>query len=259
MQRLSKKIKRILDKISLKIKKGEHAVIIGPNGSGKSTLLKLITKDYYPIFDEKNEAYVKLFDKDSWDIFELRTKIGILSDKFNAIYDYKLTGREVVLSGFFGSIGIYKYQKITKEMTAKADEILKFLEIQNLANRKIEVLSSGEINRFLVGRALVNDPDVLIFDEPTTNLDIKSSFKFLSYIQKLTKKNKTIIIVTHNLHDIIPEIDRVILLKDGRIFLEGNKEQILNSKNISKLFEFKVEVDKKDKFYYAFLNQKNIL
>jgi iron complex transport system ATP-binding protein len=243
----------LLDSISLVINIGEHAAVIGPNGSGKTSLLKLITKDYYPIFNE-GKSYIKIFKKTNLSIFELRSKIGILSDNPQNAYNRKCIGRNVILSGFFGSIGIYSYQKITEKMHQKVDEILDFLEIKDLSHKRLDQMSSGEANRFLVGRALVNDPDVLILDEPTSNLDIKSANIFLSYIQKIAKKGKTIIMVTHNLGDIIPEIERVIMMKNGRIFKDGKKEDILISENMSILFDSKIEVINNKQYYNAYLS-----
>lgn len=242
----------LLDSISLIIKKGEHSAIIGPNGSGKTSLLKLIIKDYYPVFNGNN-SYVKIFEKTNLNIFQLRKKIGIISDNLQNTYNLRCIGRNVILSGFFGSVGIYEYQKITDKMIQKTEEILDFLEIRNISNKKLEEMSSGEVNRFFVGRALVNDPEVLILDEPTTNLDIKSTDIFLSYIQRIAKKGKSIIMVTHNLHDIIPEIERVIMMKNGKIFKNGRKEDLLTSENMSGLFDCRINVINNKENYIAYL------
>lgn len=243
---------KLLDSISLIIKKGEHSAIIGPNGSGKTSLLKLITKDYYPVFNGKN-SYVRIFEKNNLDIFQLRKKIGIISDNLQNAYNFRCIGRNVILSGFFGSVGIYEYQEITEKMIQKTDEILDFLEIGHLSQKKLDEMSSGEVNRFFVGRALVNDPEVLILDEPTTNLDIKSTDIFLSYIQKITKKEKSIIMATHNLHDIIPEIESVIMMKNGKIFKNGRKEELLTSENMSGLFDCRINVINNNQNYIAYI------
>ena len=242
----------LLDSISLKISNGEHAAVIGPNGSGKTSLLKLITKDYYPVY-AVNKSFVKIFDNPNMPIFELRSRIGILSDNLQNTYNRRCVGRNVILSGFFGSIGIYEYQEITEKMQQKVDEILDFLEIKNLSHKKLDEMSSGEVNRFLVGRALVNEPDVLILDEPTSSLDLKSASIFLTYIQKIAKKGKTIIMVTHNLHDIIPEIDRIIMMKNGKIFKDGQKEMLLTSDNMSGLFDSKIKVINNNQYFTAYL------
>lgn len=242
---------KLLDNISLTINEGENTAIVGPNGSGKTTLLKIITRDLYPSLIDNVESYVKVFGNSSWDLFELRSKIGIISNSLQSIYNKNCKGIEVVLSGFFGSIGIYSTHKISLAMKLKANRIMDFLEIAHLKNRILDEMSSGEFNRFLVGRSLVNNPDILILDEPTTNLDIKATNVFLHYIQKIAKTGKTVIMVTHQIHDIIPEINRIILIKHGRIFKDGNKEEIINSKNFKQLFDYNIKI-KKINGSYAF-------
>ena len=242
----------LLESVSLKISNGEHAAVIGPNGSGKTSLLKLVTKDYYPVYNGDN-SFIKVFDKKNIPLFELRSRIGILSDNLQSIYNRRCIGKNVILSGFFGSIGIHEYQEITNKMLNKTEEILDFLEISELAHKKLDEMSSGEVNRFLVGRALVNEPNVLILDEPTCNLDLKSADIFLSYIRKIAKKGKTVIMVTHNLHDIIPEMDRIIMMKNGKIFKDGQKEDLLTSDNMSSLFDSKIKVINSNKYYTAYL------
>jgi len=237
----------LLDDISLTINKNEHIAIIGPNGSGKTSLLKLITRDYYPIFNK--DSYVKIFGKTVWDIFELRSHIGIVSDNITKFYNTSCYGEETILSGFFSSIGIYSTHKITDKMHTKADELMDFFSISHLKNKKLYQMSSGEMNRFLVARSLVNDPESLLLDEPTSNLDIKAMSIFLSFIRKLANHNKTIIMVTHHIHDIIPEIDRIIMIKNGKIFKDGNKAKLLTGKILSGLFDYKIEIAEKGGFY----------
>ena len=130
----------LLDSISLKINSGEHAAVIGPNGSGKTSLLKLITRDYYPVYNG-NRSFVKIFDRSNIPIFELRSKIGILSDNLQNTYNRRCLGRNVILSGFFGSIGIYEYQQITKKMQQKVNEILDFLEIKDLSHKRLDEIN----------------------------------------------------------------------------------------------------------------------
>lgn len=241
----------ILDGVSLSVKKFEHIALIGPNGSGKSSLLKLFYREFYPLANE--ETIIKIFGSDQWDVSELKKKISIISDSIKKSISEQITGIELVLSGFFGSFAIYSIHKVTSQMKKKAEDIINFLEIEKLQNKKIEELSSGELNRFLLARALVKSPDLLILDEPTANLDIKASNIFLSYISKIAKKKlSTIIMVTHNIHDLIPEIKRVTLLKQGKIFLDGEKNRVLNSKNLSMLFDYKVTVLKDKKGNYKF-------
>lgn len=241
----------ILDSINFSLKEFEHVAIIGPNGSGKSSLLKLLYKEFYPVFNEN--CVIKIFNKENWDISELKKLISIVSDSIKKSISESITAEELVLSGFFGSFGLFSIHIVTDKMIEKAKEIINFLEIDKLVNKKIGELSSGELNRFLVARALVNDPKILILDEPTINLDIKATTIFLEYINKIAKeKRSTIILVSHNIHDIIPEIKRVVLLKNGKIFLDGDKRKILKSKNISFLFDYPLTVFKDKTGHYKF-------
>ena len=240
---------KVLDAISLKIFEGENVVILGPNGAGKSSLIKIITREYYPI-DQANEGSFKVWGQDSWDVFDLRRLLGIVSNDLQYICTRDITGMEMVLSGFFSSIGLFK-EHVTPKMKSKAHEVIDFLEIGHLGDRKMNQMSSGEARRFLIGRALVHDPKALILDEPTNSLDLHALHKFINTLSKIDRSGTNIILVTHNLSDIIPEIKRVILMKNGQFFKDGTKESILTNENISKLFEAPIEIKQKDGYYYA--------
>jgi iron complex transport system ATP-binding protein len=240
---------KVLDSISLKIYEGENIAILGPNGAGKSSLIKVITREYYPI-PQDNVCSFKIWGQDSWDIFDLRSLLGIVSNDLQYVCTRDITGREMVLSGFFSSIGLFR-EHLTLKMKRKAQEIMEFLEIGHLSDRKMDQMSFGEARRFLIGRALVHDPKALILDEPGNSLDLHALYKFSNVLSKIAKRGTSIILVTHNLSDIIPEIKRVILMKKGRFYKDGPKESILTRENISKLFEASVEIKRKDGYYYA--------
>jgi iron complex transport system ATP-binding protein len=158
---------------------------------------------------------------------------------------------DVVLSGFFSSIGIYYNHEVTLKMEVRAREVLKFLEISHLADRLMSELSSGEARRVLIGRALVHNPQALILDEPANSLDLKALHSFRESVRKIAGSGKSVILVTHNLEDIIPEINRVVLIKEGKIFRDGKKEEILTDANLSELFSLPVQVLKKEGYYQA--------
>ena len=240
---------KLLDAISLKIYEGENVAILGPNGAGKSSLIKIITREYYPVFQE-NGCSFRIWGKDSWDILDLRSLLGIVSNDLQYICARDITGMETVLSGFFSSIGLFK-EHVTLKMKRKAGEIIEFLEIGHLRGRKMNQMSSGEARRFLIGRALAHDPKALILDEPANSLDLHALYKFSNILSKIAKSGISIILVTHNLSDIIPEIKRIILMKDGKFYKDGPKESILTHENITKLFGACVEIKKKDGYYYA--------
>jgi len=240
---------KVLDSLSLRIYEGEDIAILGPNGAGKSSLIKTITREYYPIPQDDSSSF-KIWGQDRWDVFDLRFLLGIVSNDLQFICDRDITGIEMVLSGFFSSIGLFK-EKITPQMKKKAQELIEFLEIDHLKDRNMNKMSSGEARRFLIGRALVHDPKALILDEPSNSLDLHALYKFSNILRKIAQSGTSIILVTHHLADIIPEIRRVILMKDGNIYKEGPKESMLTDQNISNLFNVPVAIKKKDGFYYA--------
>jgi len=241
--------KKVLDSISIKIWEGENIVILGPNGAGKSSLIKTITREYYPLPKENGYAF-RIWGQDTWNIFDLRFLLGIVSNDLQYTCTREITGIEMVLSGFFSSIGLYK-EHLSSKMKKKAREVIAFLEIAHLKDRKMNEMSFGEARRFLIGRALVHDPKALILDEPTNSLDLHALYRFSNILRKIARSGISIISVTQNLSDIIPEIKRVILMRYGKFYKDGAKEFILTDKNISKLFGVSVEIKRKGGYYYA--------
>ena len=242
--------KKILDSVSLSIKPGEHVAIIGPNGSGKSSLIKTLTKEYYPLAGADG-LVLKIMGKETWHVFELRKLLGIVSGELQQTCCRQIRVLDAVLSGFFSSIGIYYNHKVTPEMETRAEEVLEFLEISHLANRLMCELSTGEARRVLIGRALVHDPQALFLDEPANSLDLKALHSFRESVRKIAHSGKSVILVTHNLQDVIPEISRVVLIKEGKIFRDGKKEEVLTDANLSELFSLSVKVLEKEGYYQA--------
>ncbi|WP_406659877.1 ATP-binding cassette domain-containing protein [Methanolobus sp. ZRKC3] len=246
---VSRQGKNILDSISLRIEQGENVAIVGPNGSGKSSTIKVITGDYRPLADSQMDF--RILGKELWNISELRSLLGIVSGELQVDYNREIYGFDVVLSGFFSSIGIYPNHKVKPEMMETVLEVMKFLDIAHLYDKMISEMSTGEARRLLIGRALVHDPKVLVLDEPANSLDIKSHYQFRETTRKIAAHGKSIILVTHNLEDIIPEIGRVILLKNGKVFADGKKEDMLTEEKLTELFELPVHVVEKDGYYNA--------
>ena len=241
--------KKVLDSLSVTIQEGENIAILGPNGAGKSSFIQTITRELYPVISEDDTVF-RCRGREVWDIFLLRSVFGIVSNDLQYTFTRDMTGWEVVLSGFFSSIGLYN-RVVTREMQKKADDICAFLEIVHLKNREMNAMSSGEARRFLIGRALVNNPRTLILDEPTNSLDLHALHTFRQCLQKIAWAGTGIILVTHNLHDIIPEISRVILMRDGTFCHDGEKAAILTDENIGELFSVPVHVVERDGWYYA--------
>lgn len=242
--------KVVLKDINLKIKSGEHFAILGANGSGKSTLMKLIQSQIHP--RQTKEFKKEIFGKSRYSIFELKKELGVITNDLHNYFEKEagyLNGFEVVLSGYYSSIGIFTHQDFTKEQIKKALEVMNFLEIIDLKDKKVSSMSTGQLRKCIVARALIHDPKAFVLDEPTVGLDIKAQINFIKLLQKISLKS-TIILVTHHLEEIFPEIKNVALIYNNTIFKIGKKEDILNSENLSTVFDIKIEVKQKNERYY---------
>jgi len=239
---------RVLHDISLTIGAGEHVAVLGPNGCGKSTLIKTITREYYPLAEP--ESSLSILGHDTWDVFELRRLLGIVSSELMWRCTREITGREVVLSGFFSSIGLQPYHEVNAAMLEKSNQVLELLEAGHLADREMTGMSSGEAHRLLIGRALVHDPLTLLLDEPSNSLDFRAALELRDIFRKLAQAGTGILMVTHYLPDILPEIDRVVLLREGRVFADGAKSEVLTSERLTELFGLPVELARRDGYYH---------
>lgn len=246
---VSKNDRVVLDGITMAIGSGEHVAVLGPNGAGKSFLIRTITRECYPHAGVP-DSYVRILGREDWNVFELRKLLGIVTDDLTVLCNRNFTCREIILSGFFSSIGIWPYHRVTRAMEQKAREVIALLEVAHLAERYMNQISTGEARRVLIGRALVHDPQALVMDEPTTSLDFHAAHRLRSILSKIAGASTGIIMVTHNTADIIPEIERVILLKAGRVFKDGQKEKVLTSESLSHLFDTPLEVVKRDGYYH---------
>jgi len=240
--------KRVLHDITLTIGAGEHVAILGPNGCGKSTLIKTITRECYPLIDA--ESSLTILGRDTWNVFDLRSLLGIVSSELMRRCTRAITGREMVLSGFFSSIGLQPYHEVTAAMIEKCSEVLDRLEAGHLANREMTEMSSGEAHRLLIGRALVHDPLALLLDEPSNSLDLRAAVELRDILRKLAQAGTGILMVTHHLPDILPEIDRVVLLREGQVFADGAKSELLTTERLSELFGLPVELARRDGYYH---------
>lgn len=236
-----------LNDVSLKIGIGEHVAILGPNGCGKSTLIKTITRECYPLLEEG--ASVRILGQECWNIFELRTLLGIVSNDLMAACSRGFSGRDIVLSGFFSSIGIWPYHEVTDRMNKDAERAMAMLEVSHLAGRFMDEMSSGEARRFLIARALVHQPRALILDEPSVALDISAQHELRVILRKLAQSGIAIVMVTHHVSDLIPEIQRVVLMNRGRIVADGPTREILVESRLSKLFGRPVQLSERDGYY----------
>ncbi|HLK70089.1 MAG TPA: ATP-binding cassette domain-containing protein [Bryobacteraceae bacterium] len=240
----------VMDSVSLTIAQGEHVAILGPNGSGKSTLIKVISRELYPRLKEEPWS-LRIMGRDRWHLFDLRNHLGIVSNDWMQMCTRDYSGYEIVLSGFFGSVGIWPNHEVLPEMEAKAHEVMGLLEITHLADRNTNEMSSGEARRILIGRALVHNPQALVLDEPTSSLDLHATYELREILRKLARNGISIIMVTHHLPDIIPEMRRVVLFRDGKVYCDGPKENVLEAGLLSKLFGIPVEVLERSGYYHV--------
>ncbi len=241
----------VFDNFNLRLEQHEPTAVLGPNGSGKTTLLKVIYRELYPRFSR--DSHVRILGKDRWNVWELRARIGIVSHDLQMNYRPATTGIDVVLSGFHSSIGTHGgvAAKVSVAQSRVAHKIVQELGIGSLAATPLGQMSTGQQRRCLLGRALVHDPDTLILDEPTAGLDLAAGFDYLRRIRALIRNGKNVILVTHLINEIPPEIGRVILLREGRIVADGSKTKTLTAEALAKTFSTGVRMTEIDGYYVA--------
>jgi iron complex transport system ATP-binding protein len=237
-----------LDDFSLRIGADEHVAVLGPNGCGKSTLIKTITRECYPV--ARPDSSMAILGEDTWDVFALRARLGIVSNDLMLSCTGDASGRDVVLSGFFSSISIFSNHVVDPRHRELADAALAELKISHLADRAVCEMSSGEARRVLIARALVHRPGALLFDEPCNSLDLSAQQSLRQTMRSLANSGTAIILVTHELADIVPEIGRVVLMDRGRVVADGPKEEILRVERLAALFGVNVEMARRDGHYH---------
>jgi iron complex transport system ATP-binding protein len=249
---------RVLDGLTLTIDIGEHAAVLGPNGAGKSTLMKLLTLQLYPVapVDPDGRPPIRLFGRERWNVFELRSQMGIVSadlhDRFvHGNSNGVLTGLDAVMSGFFATDGVFAHQQVSEAMRTRAHEALERVEAGTLARRTLDTLSTGEARRVLIARALVHAPKTLVLDEPTRGLDLVARHQFMERVRAVARQGVTILLVTHYADEIIPEIDRVILLRQGSIAADGPKAGTMTAEKLGAVFGAPLVVETVAGYYHV--------
>ena len=231
---------KVFDRLNLSIPHDKSTAVLGPNGAGKSTLLRIITRKIYP--NPTPDCVVEILGKSRWNVWELRKQLGIVSQDMQHAYREDVNGFDVVASGFFSSVGIPDHIQVDEQQRSRAEELLSELKIDSLRGKLYSAMSTGERRRFLLARALVHDPHTLIFDEPTAGLDIPGIFHYLNTARRLMQSGKTLVVVTHHVHEIPPEVSHLVMMKDGEVFKAGAKSDLLNDETISELFGVALKV-----------------
>ena len=240
--------KYILKDIDMDITASENLAIIGPNGSGKTSFVKLLTGENKPYYDEK--TVMRLFGRERWNIFELRNRLGIVSMDLQNKFSDTTKVYEVILSGFFGSLDVFRNHEVRDEMRKAVYESAVRLGIDDILERDIANLSLGEMRRVLIARALVSRPSLLILDEPMTGLDIVMKDLFRRMFDILVSDGVNIVMITHELEDIPSCVDRVVMIKEGEKIADGRKSEVLNDANLSNLYDADIEVTHDDHAYH---------
>ncbi len=240
---------RVFTNFSLEIGEGQSTVVLGPNGAGKSTLLKLLTREVYPV--QQRGSYVKVLGHGLWNVWDIRSHLGIVSADLQEGYIEDADGYAVLLSGLYSSIGIWNHQQFNDGDRERAESLLNALGVWSCRKKTFSHMSTGEQRRLLLGRALISNPDVLVLDEPTNGLDLRACFQYLSIVEDLIGSGKTVVLVTHHVHEIPPSISRVILMKNGKVVKDGEKSRVITSRNLTYLFDIPVELVQLNRFFQA--------
>jgi iron complex transport system ATP-binding protein len=238
--------------LNLDIRQHEQVAILGPNGCGKTTLLKAINREIYPV--KSAGSSFRILGQDRWNVWDLRKQIGTVSDDLQQRYSPCTSGLDVVLSGFFSSVGVHGMlaRDVTGEQLARANAILEQLQLAELSDRQLRHMSTGQQRRILLARALVHEPGTLILDEPTSGLDLASCFEYLGTIRRLASAGCNILMATHDLSEIPPETDRIIVLRDGRVVADGPKAEVLDAGLLSRVYGVSVRIREADGYYFAY-------
>jgi iron complex transport system ATP-binding protein len=247
----------VLDGLSLTIRAHQHTAILGPNGAGKTSLINLLTRQDVAVAADDARAPVEIFGSSRWNIFELRPHIGVVSPELhhrfvNGNSEGLIRAEDAVLSGILATYGIVRPEAVTDSMRLDAAEALERVGALHLRAKRLNEMSTGEARRVLIARALVTRPEALVLDEPTAGLDLVARHRFLEHVSVVARtRTTTVVLVTHHVEDIVPEIEQVVFLKNGRVACAGAKRSILTSANLSALFEAPITLDEVDGRYAA--------
>ncbi len=239
--------------ISLDIALGEHIALLGPNGCGKSTLIKTLTRELYPMVPQAGEPSMRctLLGRERWDLSQLRSSFGVVGAELPGERTPVTCGLDVVIAGFFGASALWPNHVVTSAMRQEASEALEQMRATHLAAKPVGAMSAGEQRRVMIARALVHRPRMLLLDEPSNALDLSAQRELRLALRAVAQAGTGLVLVTHQLADIIPEINRVVLMREGRITADGLRRELLTEPVLSELFAVPVTLRERDGFLHA--------
>jgi len=244
----------VLHDINLRIEPGEHVAILGPNGCGKSTLLKTMTCECYPLV--KPETRVRIFGRERWDLTELKKRLGVVSAEPPVRQTRHTTGFDAVVSGFFSSSTLWPNLTVTATMRERAEEIVELVWAGSLRDKPVGEMSAGQQRRVMIGRALAGtslhgEVQMLLLDEPSNALDLGAQRDLREMLRKLAQRGTAILLITHHIADILPEMDRIVMMKEGRIVGDGRKKELLTGEKLGELLGGEIHVNERDGWFNA--------
>ena len=257
----------VLHNIHLDLQPGEHLVILGPNGCGKSTLLKTITCELYPLAvnADGSRPHLRIFGRERWDLTQLRQRLGVVSADLPGKPTLSTTGLDAILTGFFSSSTLWPNLTVTSAMRERAEALLVQVGASDLRDHPVGQMSAGQQRRIMIARALAGSrsaamqqadseqgsAEMLLLDEPSNALDLAAQAELRTLLRNLARSGVAIVLITHHTADIIPEIDRVLLLQAGRIVADGSKSELLTAPRLSALFNAPIELTERDGYFYS--------
>jgi iron complex transport system ATP-binding protein len=239
----------VLHDVSLRIEAGEHLAILGPNGCGKSTLLKTITCECYPL--AKPETHVRIMGRERWDLTELKRRMGVVSAELPGKPMLSTTGFDAIVTGFFSSSTLWPNLTVTDAMRERAEEVLVLVGAERLREKPVGEMSAGQQRRVMIGRALAGGGEMLLLDEPSNALDLGAQHDLRVMLRELAQKGVAIVLITHQIADILPEMGRIVMMREGRIVADGTKGELLTAERLSGLFGREIEVSERGGWWSA--------
>lgn len=239
----------MLHDLSLRVDAGEQIAILGPNGCGKSTLIKTLTCELYPLALPGTQ--VRLFGRERWDLTELKRRLGVVGNDLPGKPFLRTSAFDCILTGFFSSSTLWPNLEVTDAMRERAELLLVQVGAEAYRDRPFGELSSGQGRRVLIARSLAGSSECLLLDEPSNALDLAAQRELRELLVELAAAGTTMLQVTHHVADIIPAMRRVVCMADGRIAMDGAREEVLTEDRLSRLFGTEVQLSERNGFLNA--------